>query len=382
MADSRIRIHIGSEADLGGFGKLKSALASAASKVKAFAAKVGSNLMNIKAGFDMLRGAVQGLGGLLKKALDAETMTVQFKTLLGSMDEAKEHMAMLKDMGSTPPFSMEEFAAASRAMMTLSDGALGMRGSLELVGDAAAATGKPLEQVGEAVAKAYAMIRDGQPVSRAANELRGMGLITPEVAAQLTELQKAGADNAEIWASLERALGKYSGAMAETEETGNGMIGAIQSQWDETIRDFGQALWECGAEYIKEFLDWLRKIREDGSLQAFTDKFAAFVKFVLRGLEKAASAFKSFRDQLTEWFSIVGDVVGAMAGGASFQEAVDWAGEQVVRREKERKWDEETEAEEKAARIKEAAAKKEAAEEKKKAEAAKRTEELKAKAAE
>lgn len=43
-----------------------------------------------------------------------------------------------------------------------------MRSSLELVGDAAAATGKPIEQVGEAVAKAYAMIRDGQPVSKAA----------------------------------------------------------------------------------------------------------------------------------------------------------------------------------------------------------------------
>ena len=67
-------------------------------------------------------------------------MTVQFKTLIGSMDEARAHMAMLQKMGDTPPFSMEAFAVASRAMMVMSDGALGFQASLELVGDAATAT--------------------------------------------------------------------------------------------------------------------------------------------------------------------------------------------------------------------------------------------------
>ena len=229
MAESRVKINIGSNADVSGFAKVKNALASVASKVKGFAAKIGSNLMNIKAGFDMLAGAARSIGGLLQKALDAETMTVQFKTLMGSMDDAKQHMEMLKELGATPPFSMEEFAAASRQMMVMSDGALGMRGSLELVGDAAAATGKPIEEVGNAVARAYAMIRDGVPISRTVAQLRNMGLITPEVAASLDELQKSGASSLDIWDKLEEALSKYKGAMEETEETGNGMIGAIQS---------------------------------------------------------------------------------------------------------------------------------------------------------
>lgn len=56
-----------------------------------------------------------------------------------------------------------------------------------------------------------------------------MGLITPEVAASLEELQKSGASSIDIWDKLEEALSKYKGAMEETEETGNGMIGAIQS---------------------------------------------------------------------------------------------------------------------------------------------------------
>lgn len=77
--------------------------------------------------------------------------------------------------------------------------------------------------------------------------------------------------------------------------------------------------------YIKEFLDWLRKIREDGSLQEFINKFASFTKYIIEGVGKCISAFKEFKSWLTENLQIAGDVAGAMVGGASFKEAVDWA---------------------------------------------------------
>lgn len=129
--------------------------------------------------------------------------------------------------------------------------------------------------------------------------------------------------------------------MEETEETGNGMIGSIQSQWDEGIRDFGESLLDVGKVYIKEFLDWLKKIREDGSLKEFVDNFASFTKSVLSGIEKCVSAFKTFKEWLVEVFGTAGDVIGAMAGGASFDEATDYAAEQMLQREKEKLMDEE-----------------------------------------
>lgn len=82
-------------------------------------------------------------------------------------------------------------------------------------------------------------------------------------------------------------------------------------------------MWDVGKVYIKELLDWLRKIREDGSLQTFIDKFAKFTKFIIDGIGKCVDAFKSVKGWLTETFSVVGDVIGAMATGASFSEAVD-----------------------------------------------------------
>lgn len=188
MSEHHIKLNIGSKAELTAFDKVKSAVRSLAQSVKDTFKGIGSNLMNIKAGFEMVAGACQKVYGAFKKAFDFQTMTSQFKYLIGTMDEAREHMEMLKELGATPPFSMEEFAAASRQMILFTDGALGFKDSLELIGDVAAATGKPVEEVGTAVAKLYSNLRDGEDIKRAANQLKNMGAISPKVVAELENM--------------------------------------------------------------------------------------------------------------------------------------------------------------------------------------------------
>ena len=80
-------------------------------------------------------------------------------------------------MGDTPPFSLEQFAAASRSMLVMTDGVLGFEKSLEMVGDVAAGTGQPIENLAHEIGRAYAIIRDGQPLTRATMGLRNMGAI-------------------------------------------------------------------------------------------------------------------------------------------------------------------------------------------------------------
>lgn len=247
------------------------AIKSALNRLKSFTSSVGSNLQNIRAGIGMLRTAVSQAMSFIQKAFAFEKMTVQFKTLIGNMDEARAHMRMLQELGSTPPFSLEEFAAASRQMMVMSDGALGFKKSLELVGDAAAATGQPIQNLAHEIGRAYAIIRDGQPLTRATMGLRNMGAITPEVAAKLDELQKSGASVTQIWETLTAELGKFKGAMAETEQTGDGLVGAIKSQWDNTLREFGEACMETCKDGLQGLLEWMRRLQEDGSIAAWAE---------------------------------------------------------------------------------------------------------------
>ena len=262
------------------------AIKSALNRLKSFAASVGSNLQNIRAGIGMLRTAVSQAMSFMQKAFAFEKMTVQFKTLIGSMDEARAHMRMLQEMGDTPPFSLEEFAAASRQMMIMSDGALGFKKSLELVGDAAAATGQPIQNLAHEIGRAYAIIRDGQPLTRATMGLRNMGAITPEVAAKLDELQKSGASVTQIWETLTAELGKFKGAMAETERTGDGLVGAIKSQWDDAVREFGAALLETSKDCLSALLDKMKELREDGSIEVWANNTVE----ALNTVKEAASA--------------------------------------------------------------------------------------------
>lgn len=269
------------------------AIKSALDRVKNFAGAVGRNLANIKAGFDMLGQAARRAGSFLSKAFEYEKMTAQFKTLVGSMDEARVHMKMLQDMGDTPPFSLEQFAAASRSLMIMTDGALGFKKSLELVGDAAAATGQPIENLAHEVGRAYAIIRDGQPITRATMALRSMGAITPEVAAKMDDLQKQGASTVEIWNELQTALSKYKGAMAETETTADGLIAAISSQWDDAMREFGEACLETAKDGLGAILDKMKELRENGT-------FAEWAEGLNEGLAEAITLARSLRDALHE----------------------------------------------------------------------------------
>ena len=144
-----------------------------------------------------------------------------------------------------------------------------------MIGDAAAATGHPVEEMGQAVGRLYAFIRDGQPLARAVTQLRNMGVITPEVAQKLQDLQAAGKSNAEIWAEVEAQLGRYKGAMAETAKTGEGLMGAIKSRWDNIVRQFGQALEEEAKGGLKSMADAAKELEESETIAVWASKAVA-----------------------------------------------------------------------------------------------------------
>ncbi len=296
-------------------GRVFSKMAEAGGKIRSFAAGIGRNLVNIQAGFNMLAGAARKAWSLLQKSFQFEKMTWQFKTLIGNLDDARTHMEMLQRLGDTPPFSMEEFAAASREMMKFSDGVLGFKDSLELVGDAAAALGTPVENLATLVGRAYALIRDGQPIARAGMMLRNVGAVTPEVVARLQEMEKNGASNIEMWSELEASLGRFKGAMKDTEQTADGLMGAIESQWDDAVRTFGEAFLNTAKGGMQTLLETMKQLNEDGSIEEWADKTADALKEV-GGAMKATGAFFG-----TIWKGIKATVGTAMAFGAGADEA-------------------------------------------------------------
>ena len=116
-------------------------LASLKERIASFAKGVGTNLMNIKAGFDMAISAVQKFAGVFTKAIGEafkfEKATSDFKVLLGSIDAAKTHLAELREFGAKTPLSFEDLAKASKLLLSFGSSVDEVMPALKTLGDIA-----------------------------------------------------------------------------------------------------------------------------------------------------------------------------------------------------------------------------------------------------
>ena len=316
MAKRTIDIQIGSKFKGGGINSAMKALRS-----------LTKGATDIKSAFGMVFGVVQKFystaSSVIGSAFKFETQTRQFKTLIGNIDEAKAHMADLKALGDTPPFNLEQFAQASRSLMVMTDGALGYKKSLEMIGDAAAATGVPIETMGHAVGRLYAFIRDGQPLGLATRELRNMGVVTPEVAAKLEEMRKAGASNVEIWGELVKSLSRFEGAMKETESTGEGLIGAIKSRWDNIVRAIGNAFEDTAKDGMGEVLSAMDELEQSGAVESWANATVEALNRVVGAAKTVGGWFGKIWDHLSEgreaWKEMGQEAAEARGDAESFE---------------------------------------------------------------
>lgn len=307
MATQRqIRISITSALNAAGIEATKRQVNSMARHLQSSMGEASKSMVrgwaDFQAAAQMAMGAVTKAWGFFKQTISSafkfETQTNQFKTLIGSIDEAKAHMADLKALGDTPPFSLDEFARASRELMVMSDGVLGYKRSLEMIGDAAAATGRPIESVSHAVGRLYSAIRDGQPISRAAMELKNMGILTPAVVQSLTDMQDKGASIVEVWGEVENALMRYNGAMAETEQTGDGLVASISTRWDNAVRAFGFAFQDTAKDGVRELSDALKELEESGTIERWASAAGAALSGVVKSLQWVTNGVQSLYSHL------------------------------------------------------------------------------------
>lgn len=341
MANKHIDITIGSKLIKTGFDAAVSHLKSFTSRVGSFAKGIGSNLMNIKAGFDLAAAGVAKFTSLLAKGMEFERLTVQFKSLTGSMATAKAHMQDLDELAKTPPFNTEQFAAASREMMKMTDGMAGYKKEMLIVGDIAAATGNDIAQVGRAFGLAYQVIRDGQSFGRAGMQLYSLGILTKKQVEDFDALSQSGASNIEVWNKLVTAFSKYNGAMADTETTTRGLIDAIKEEGDDALEEFSIAISESAKPALDGLLGSMRSMREDGSIEDWAEGAASAIVTVAEKISEAIQGFKALGSAAVWLYekSGVSDLwhgansivqgaagaIGTLAGGGSLKDAsISW----------------------------------------------------------
>lgn len=324
MADQKIGIHFGTTYDGkgsrqlqnginqagGAIARLKNSIKTMGSGIGSALKSVGSNLMNIKAGFDMLIGVVSKVGQVIKDAFDMARLENNFKFLIGSADEARRHMQALYELGRTPPFGTKEFASASKSMMILTNNVLGGKESLIMLGDAADGVGVPIETMAESIGYLYAMIRDGEPIARATKQLVRMGAISPEVASQMEEMQKAGKPLNEIWNTLTTSLTKFNGSMENTANSAGGKVQEFIGHWEEAKTKIGISIADITDKHMVKLIDKLEELNNSNSFKEWAEDSIGW-------LGKVGQALGSAMGAVYNGATGFGETIGTMIGGFS-----------------------------------------------------------------
>ena len=274
--------------------------------------------------------ALGGLGYAVKRAVvDSAASFERFRTALetveGSSGKARASMDWISNFAVKTPFELEQVTGAFVKLR--SDGMDPTRGLLRTLGDAAAATGKPLTQAVEAMAGAVSGDNEGLAEFGIEAQAAEGGKIRYEyeVGGETKIAEAMAADGAQIRQVLGGILDakyrmrpaaphpssakKFGGAMAKESKTFMGMMGNLADQWAR----FQQLVMASGAfDFLKgrlgALLDSLDRMAADGELRQWA-------KRVGDGLITAFQQAGEIGKQLWPVVTGIAGAVGTARGG-------------------------------------------------------------------
>lgn len=257
----------------------------------------GTAMVGLNAGaaaFGLIKGGAIDMNAQLEKS------TLQFETLMGDSDKAREHVEGLFDFAAKTPFETGPIIEASRIMETFGGAALNTKDNLTLFGDAAAATGGSINEVGFWMSRAYADIQAGRPFGEAAMRLAELGVVTPQTRSKLEDLQKTGASGEQVWDTLTGALGRFDGAMAKQADTFDGQMATLMDGINMFLAKGLRPLFDG----LKGLIRWLNEVMSSPGFNGAMEAAGAALGKVFGVIGKAIDAIAG----------VVGPIVSAFAG--------------------------------------------------------------------
>jgi len=300
----------------------KDKTAAAATKAQAAFRKLGAAA---KASFStMLHYSKIALGGIMaisagiivaiKAAMNIDAAKNPFIRFTGSVKAAKQHIKELQDIGEQGVISTDQLIDASRELMNVSDGVLGTSKNMKILADAAATVGEDIGSLTDSYGKFYLKLLLGEPVKREVQELQRLGIITSETSRKMLELEKAGYSQDKIWRLLQNDIHKFAGGVEDDAKLAISSWGRLKETWKRDLEEIGGYFLDFAAEKLDAITAWLKKMREDGSLEKWAERAVTAFESAAKAAEKAIE----YADKLihpSELSPLEAAGAGAVAGG-------------------------------------------------------------------
>ncbi len=318
---------VGDESDKAG-KKGKKSLDSIGDSAKNMSNAVTRYAMDIRAQLGMALGSA-GAGMLVKQGLaynaTLEATKAQFEVITGSASEAASIMKDLVDFAAKTPFELVEVANSAKILR-----AFGLEGNeaLRIVGDAAAAAQRPIEEV----AMTFGRIKSGA-FGEAFMRLAEMGIATREMLeAKGLKFDAGGSYKGSAEAAITAVQAivneRFGGMMDKLSGMWTGLMSTLRDAWSGLLGKITGPLFDTLKPKIKELSDWLNKMADSGQVEAWGKKIADTAGTAVREVKESVSWIIDHRAGIVETLKAVRDV--GLAIGAIVILTKAWAAGQAV----------------------------------------------------
>lgn len=206
----------------------------------------------------------KGLKGGLQQALAMENAETLMQSTLGSLDKAKEAMALIREEAEkNPMFSKKQMAEAAKALSIYADGSTEkLKGMLK-------------------TAERLSILNPEQGIGGAAYALREMISGDPVSLSERFNISKsairegraAGLEGKELVDTLLERMGVNDQTLADQANTREAQLAAINNQLSNIGEMFFDAVWPSLGPQLKDMQEWMKSNGQDvvASLKVVSD---------------------------------------------------------------------------------------------------------------
>jgi hypothetical protein len=217
-----------------------------------------------------------------------ETSELQFATLMQSTDRARVHIKDLFEIAKKTPFETGPIINASRTLEVMGGAALNTKANIVLIGDTAAATGAPIDELSRWVGRLYASLQSGKPFGEAAENLRRLGIWSPELATKMESLNNTAANGSKNFQVFTDHIARFSGAMEKQAGTWQGLVSTMKDSVNMAIAGALKPLFEEGKRALGGLNQWL----ESPAASEWAESITRWIR------DSVIPAMRSFGDTL------------------------------------------------------------------------------------
>lgn len=254
-------------------------LKTAGNAVAGFATRATRQVATVGAAFASL-----AIGKGIADASQVENLTVQFEVLLGSLSEAENLMAQIRQYGGQTPFQTADIATGAKQLLNAGVAANDILPTLRVLGDLSAAGGKNLSEV----AFVFSQVRSaGRLMGQDLNQLLNANIpvikaLAEEFGVAESEVRDLVSSGAVTYDRLFSAMQKLTGEGGRLNGMTEKLSQTTSGLWSTVKDNISQASAELGKFVLEQF-----KVKE--AMQAIS---ASMTKTIIPALKALSGTWQ------------------------------------------------------------------------------------------